>query len=146
MKLFILFIATVLTVTSCGEKQREIAKTNTYAGTNTKRYASITGLKPEKVDHYKALHAEVWPKVLATITACNIRNYSIYLKEIDDRFYLFSYFEYIGDDFDRDMEKMAADTVTQRWWKETDPCQIPLPEATAANQVWTPMEEVFHTP
>jgi L-rhamnose mutarotase len=24
-----------------------------------------------------------------------------------------------------DMKKMAADSTTQRWWKETDPCQQP---------------------
>lgn len=24
---------------------------------------------------------------------------------------------------------MAADSTTQRWWKETDPCQQPLPDA-----------------
>lgn len=29
------------------------------------------------------------------------------------------------------MKKMAADSVTKRWWQETDPCQLPLPEAAA---------------
>jgi L-rhamnose mutarotase len=33
------------------------------------------------------------------IMACNIRNYSIYNKDG----YLFSYFEYVGEHFDRDM-------------------------------------------
>jgi L-rhamnose mutarotase len=59
---------------------------------------------------------------------------------------LFSYFEYIGNDFDGDMKKMAADSTTLRWWKETDPTQNPLPEAAAKKQTWTNMEEVFHTP
>ena len=39
---------------------------------------------------------------------------------------------------------MAADPETQRWWKETDPTQIPLPGAAANNQIWSKMEEVFH--
>ena len=30
------------------------------------------GLKPEKIDEYKRLHAAVWPEVLAMISACNI--------------------------------------------------------------------------
>ena len=39
---------------------------------------------------------------------------------------------------------MAADTVTQRWWKETAPVQIPLPDAAAAGQTWSGMEELMH--
>ena len=41
------------------------------------------------------------------------------------------------------MAKMAADPVTQRWWKETDPCQIPIP-GCSPKEFWSAMEEVFH--
>lgn len=109
------------------------------------RFGSVTGLKPEKLDYYKKLHADAWPAVLKKINECNIENYSIYLHKIKDSYYLFSYFEYTGDDFDADMEKMAADPDTQRWWKETDPCQQPLADAAAKNEIWSTMEEVFHT-
>jgi len=108
------------------------------------RYGMVTGVKPDKLSYYKELHAKPWPAVIAKIKECNIENYSIYLQRIDDKFFLFSYFEYTGNDFDKDMKKMAADTTTQRWWRETDPCQIPLPEAAANKQIWTRMEEVFH--
>jgi L-rhamnose mutarotase len=110
-----------------------------------KRYASVTGLKEEKIEEYKKLHAAAWPKVLKRIKACNIQNYSIYFKKIDGKNYLFSYFEYVGDDFELDMQKMEDDPETQRWWKETDPCQIPLPDAVAKGATWSDMEEVFHT-
>jgi len=109
-----------------------------------KRFGSITGLKPEKMAYYKQLHAKAWPSVLKKISACNIRNYSIYLKKIDTSYYLFSYFEYTGDHFNEDMKRMADDPDTQRWWKETDPCQQPLPEMTGTAKIWSPMEEVFH--
>jgi len=108
------------------------------------RYGMITGLKPEKLDHYKQLHAHPWPGVLDKIRECNIQNYSIYIQKIDDKYFLFSYFEYTGKNFDKDMQIMAADTITQRWWKETDPCQLPLREALAKHKIWTSMEEVFH--
>ena len=108
------------------------------------RYGTITGLKPGKIADYKKLHAAAWPAVLKKISDCNIRNYSIYLKEIDGKPYLFSYFEYTGKDFTADMKKMAADTTTQRWWKETAPMQVPLPDATAKGETWSSMEEVFH--
>ncbi len=110
-----------------------------------KRYGMITGIKPGKIAYYKELHAAVWPGVLRRIKDCNIQNYSIFLKEIDSKYYLFSYFEYIGNDFDADMQKMAADAETQRWWKETDPTQIPLPDVASKNETWSSMEEVFHT-
>ncbi|WP_316827336.1 L-rhamnose mutarotase [Pedobacter miscanthi] len=99
-----------------------------------KRYGSITGLKPEKIADYKKLHAAAWPGVLKKISECNIKNYSIYLKEIEGKTYLFSYFEYTGSDFASDMKKMAADKTTQRWWKETAPMQIPLPNAAAKGE------------
>lgn len=43
-----------------------------------KRVGSIIGVRPEKLEEYKRLHANVWPGVLEMIKACNIRNYSIY--------------------------------------------------------------------
>jgi L-rhamnose mutarotase len=104
----------------------------------------ITGLKPDKINEYKQLHAAAWPGVLKKISEVNIRNYSIYLKKIDDKYYLFSYFEYTGNNFDADMKKMAADSTTVKWWSLTAPMQIPLPEAAVKKQTWTSMEEVFH--
>ena len=105
-----------------------------------KRFGSVIRLKPEKEAEYRELHANAWPDVLEMIHTCNIRNYSIYFKDG----YLFSYFEYIGDDFDADMQKMADDPVTQSWWKLTDPCQEPL-ESRREGEWWASMEEVFHT-
>lgn len=110
-----------------------------------KRFASLTGVKKDKLAYYKRLHANAWPAVLKQIRASNIQNYSIYLKEIEGHYYLFSYFEYTGDNFEADMNKMAQNKETQQWWKETDPCQIPLPDAAAKGAIWADMEEVFHT-
>lgn len=104
-----------------------------------KRYGSVIGVKPEKLDEYKKLHADVWPAVLKMIWDCNMRNYSIYY--IDG--YLFSYYEYIGTDYESDMAKMAADPVTQKWWDVCKPCQKPI-EARNEGEWWASMEEVFH--
>lgn len=105
-----------------------------------KRYGSVIGIRPEKLEEYKRLHVNVWPEVLKRIKACHIRNYSIYHKDG----YLFSYFEYIGDDYDGDMAKMAADPTTQKWWDVCKPCQEPL-ETRAQGEWWADMEEIFHT-
>ncbi|MCG8311061.1 MAG: L-rhamnose mutarotase [Cytophagales bacterium] len=103
------------------------------------RYGMVVEIKPEKIEEYKKLHAAVWPDVLKINTECNIRNYSIYLKDN----MLFSYFEYVGVDFDNDMAKMAADPTIQKWWDVCKPCHKPL-DSRKDGEWWATMEEVFH--
>lgn len=104
-----------------------------------KRYGSIIKVKPESLDEYKRVHREVWPGVLKTIWDCNMRNYSIFY----GNGCLFSYFEYIGDNYEADMKKMEADPVTLEWWKITKPMQEPL-ENVPEGGWWLELEEVFH--
>jgi L-rhamnose mutarotase len=109
-----------------------------------KRYGSVIGVNAAKIEEYKKLHAAVWPGVLAMITRCHIRNYSIYLRRLPDgQHYLFSYFEYTGTDFAADMATMAADPTTQKWWSVCIPCQQPLADRKP-DEWWAGMEEVFH--
>jgi L-rhamnose mutarotase len=114
------------------------------APTQVQRKAWVTGLKPQKAEYYRKLHANPWPSVNAKLKECNIQNFSIYEREIAGKTYLFAYLEYTGKDFDADMKKMAADPETQRWWKETDPCQSPLPDALKAGKIWSDTKEVYH--
>lgn len=108
------------------------------------RYGTVLGVKEEKISYYKELHAAVWPDVLRMIEACSIQNYSIYLRKLPDgKYYLFSYFEYTGEDFEADCAKMASDPTTQKWWGECMPCQEPLSDR-AEGEWWADMEEVFH--
>ncbi len=108
------------------------------------RYGSVIEVKPDKLDEYKRLHAAAWPGVLRMIKACNLQNYSIYLRRLPDgRLYLFSYFEYAGGDFAADMATMAADPETQRWWAACKPCHAPFADRTP-DEWWAGMEEVFH--
>ena len=109
-----------------------------------KRYGSVIGIRLEKIEEYKRLHAAVWPDVLKMIKACHIRNYSIYLRRLDNgHHYLFSYFEYEGTDFQADMKKMAADPSTRKWWSFCEPCQVPMADRKKG-EWWADMEEVFH--
>ena len=105
-----------------------------------RRYGQVIGVDPERYDEYVAAHAAVWPSVLATIRACNIRNYTIFARGQQ----LFGYFEYVGDDYDADMARMAADPETQRWWSWMKPMQQPLDDR-GPGEWWAAMGEVFHT-
>jgi len=105
------------------------------------RMGMVIGLEPDKIADYKALHAAVWPEILALLSVCNITNYSIYLKEPENL--LFGYWEYVGDDFDAEMAKMAADPKNQEWWAACMPCQKPL-ATRKEGEWWAMMPEVFH--
>ena len=67
-------------------------------------------MKPEYLEKYKALHANPWPEVNEMIKKCNIQNYSIYYRGG----YLFSYFEYVGDNYEEDMKKKWLQTPKHR--------------------------------
>ena len=105
-----------------------------------KRFGQVIGVKAETFAEYVEYHAAVWPEILGMITECNISNYSIFHKDG----LLFAYFEYVGDDFDADMAKMAADPKTQEWWDIMMPMQSPL-ETRAEGEWWATIDEVFHT-
>lgn len=105
-----------------------------------KRFGQVAKVRPEKEAYYRELHANPWPGVLKTITDCNIKNYSIYIRDG----YAYSYFEYVGTDYEADMEKMASDPVTQDWWAECVPCLEPVDSAPEGTSSWVEMEEVFY--
>lgn len=107
-----------------------------------KRFGSVIGLKPEKEQYYRELHADAWPQVLQQLKRSNLSNFSIFVTELAGARYLFSYFEYTGEDYDADMNKMAEDPTTLKWWQETDPCQIQLPNRGEADN-WSAMELLF---
>ena len=104
-----------------------------------KRYGSVIRVKPDKLADYKYHHAHAWPENNAMIKECNIQNYSIY--SFGDL--LFSYFEYVGDDYEADMAKMASDLKTQEWWALVKPFQLPMKDRKQG-EWWADMEEVYH--
>lgn len=106
----------------------------------SERHLQIIGLKPEAKEEYIRLHHIVWPEVEARLSASSIENYTIF----NHGDLLLGYFEYTGIDYAADMAAMAADPVTQQWWKLTDPCQQPLPDAAAAGKMWDDAVELWH--
>lgn len=105
------------------------------------RMGMMIGVKPEHIAEYKRIHAAVWPEVLAKISECGIKNYSIFLREPEN--IMFGYWEYHGADFAADAAKMAADPRTQDWWAVCMPMQAPL-ISRKQGEWWAMAEEVFH--
>jgi L-rhamnose mutarotase len=104
-----------------------------------KRIGQVIRLKPEGMTEYVRLHRQVWPDVVKMISECHVINYSIYLKDN----YLFAYFEYVGNNFESDMGKMARNKQTQQWWAVVKPLMEPLQTATSG-EFWATMDEIFH--
>lgn len=130
----VLLLALQLVMPGC-EQEKQAAITPPQ---KVKRVASLIKVRPEFEERYIIIHKHTFPGVLKQIYNVNIRNYSIFLKDG----ILFSYFEYIGDDYAGDMQKIADET-TREWWKLTDPMQEPL-ETRKEGEWWAEMEEVFH--
>ncbi len=109
------------------------------------RHGMVIGVKKEALAEYKRLHANTWPEVLKATRECNIRNYSIFVKEIEpDKYLLFGYFEYTGTDMKADWAKMKTYPVMHEWWKLTDPMQTP-PPIREKDEWWAMAELIFHT-
>ncbi|MBR5543060.1 MAG: L-rhamnose mutarotase [Oscillospiraceae bacterium] len=83
-----------------------------------RRFILHSYLKPEKVEEYVELHRNTWPEVLDLISKTNITNYSISIKGNE----LFTYYEYVGDDYEADMKIQDDSPIMQEWWKHTTPC------------------------
>lgn len=103
------------------------------------RYAQVVKVRPEKYEEYKYLHDHVWPEIVDLIHAANVENFNIFYRDG----YLFKYFEYVGEDFQGDMEKLASNPKNKEWLTHTDPCQEAV-ETAEPGQLWAPMELMIH--
>jgi len=109
-----------------------------------KFFGQIGRIKPECIEEYCRLHevdvyTEKWAGVLQLIRDCNIQNYNIFIE--DD--VVFGYYEYVGEDYEADMAKMAADPLNQEWWSHTRPCFTKY-KADSPEAFYTDMKQIFH--
>lgn len=120
-----------------GEVRAEQAKDSAKA----KRVGMVIGLDPNQIEEYKDLHADDHAGVRDLLAQANMRNFSIFLRELDNGdHYLFGYYEYVGDDFDKDMAWLADQPRNKAWLKVTDAMQRPLQGADG----WSEMEQVYY--
>jgi L-rhamnose mutarotase len=106
-----------------------------------KRVGMVIKIKPECIEEYKAVHADSNYGVRDLLIEANMRNFSIFLHQLDDgNWYEFGYYEYTGDDFEADMAKLDKHPRNIEWLKVCDPMQIPL----EGNDSWAEMEQVYY--
>jgi L-rhamnose mutarotase len=107
-----------------------------------KQVGMVVGIKPDRIAEYTRLHTGDNCPVRDLLNKYHMHNFSIFLHQIDGRWYEFGYYEYTGDDFEGDMAKLAAEPRNQEWLKVCDPMQIPL----KGEKSWATMERVFYNP
>jgi L-rhamnose mutarotase len=102
------------------------------------RACFLLKVRPEKLDEYKARHADVWPEMLEALRQSGWRNYSIFLQPDGQ---VVGYLE--TDDFERCRAAMKNHPVNARWQAEMA-ALFESANGRAADDLMFPLEEVFH--
>jgi L-rhamnose mutarotase len=109
-----------------------------YVKRKTMRACFLLKVRREKMDEYKARHAQVWPEMLKALRESGWRNYSLFLRPDG---VVVGYVE--AADFEKCRAAMKDHPVNARWQSE----MAPLFESTnghSADDLMLPLEEVFH--
>jgi L-rhamnose mutarotase len=107
----------------------------------TKRVGKVIEIKEDRLEEYKSLHAGYNSGVRDLLNAVNIQNFSIYVTQFPDgKYYLFSYYEYKGEDYQKDMAKLGAEPRIKKWLEMCDAMQISLQKESS----WKVMDPVYY--
>ena len=107
---------------------------------NVKRIGMVIKIKPDSLNEYLELHADNNPGVRDLLSKYNMRNFSIFMTQLEDgNYYEFGYYEYWGKDFDSDVAALNKEPRNAEWLKVCDPMQIPL-EGEAS---WKIMQRIY---
>jgi L-rhamnose mutarotase len=104
------------------------------------RVGMVIKIKPEKLEEYLALHADTNSGVRHLLSKYHIRNFSIFMTQLEDSsYYEFGYWEYWGDNYEEDMKKLDLEPENKAWLEMCDPMQIPLEGETS----WRRMDRIY---
>ncbi len=102
------------------------------------RICFLLKVRQDKVEEYKARHAQVWPEMLEALRETGWRNYSLFLRPDG---LLVGYLE--AENFKKCCAEMKKHPVNARWQAEMSPFFETL-AGGAADDNMIPLEEVFH--
>lgn len=102
----------------------------------------VIGIRAEYLDEYRKMHVESCSGIRDLLVKYHLRNYSVFLQRIQDRWYEFGYYEYAGRDFEGDMASLAAEQRNQEWLEICERMYVPLEDEAS----WVRMEQIFFNP
>ena len=101
----------------------------------------VVKIKPERLDEYLALHGDALSGVRDLLEKVNMRNFSIFLVQLEDgNYYEFSFHEYWEDAFETNMAELDAEPRNKEWLKMCEPMQISLEGET----LWKQMKRMYY--
>jgi L-rhamnose mutarotase len=102
------------------------------------RACFLARVRPDRLDEYRARHAEVWPEMTAALRAAGWANYTLFLS--DDGL-LVGYLE--TDDYPAARQRMAQTGVNDRWQAEMAP-YFADPGGGRPDEGFGRVAEIFH--
>lgn len=106
-----------------------------------KRMIRLVALKQGRINEVLTLYKNCWPEVLEALEKANIRNFSIYVQK--ESHTLVSYWEYHGQDYERDYRTLSVQPGMKRW---DSVCRSSLQEVAGfqnGSDLWAPTELVY---
>ena len=101
-----------------------------------RRVAFTMKLNPGCADEYRKRHADIWPELKELLTSSGIRDYSIYLDEMNN--ILFATLKLTEDNTNDSIPEQEA---VKRWWDYMSDIMETHPDKSP---VQYPLLEVFH--
>ncbi len=102
------------------------------------RVCFVLHIRPDRVEEYRARHAEVWPEMRRALSDTGWHNYSLFLREDG---LLIGYLE--TEDFGAARAGMAGLDVNARWQAEMAPFFADIGDDDP-DAAMVPLPEVFH--
>ncbi|HET6856624.1 MAG TPA: L-rhamnose mutarotase [Streptomyces sp.] len=102
------------------------------------RVCFLLKVRQDRLDEYRARHADVWPEMRAALSAAGWHNYSLHLSPDG---LLVGHVE--TEDFAAAQTAMAATEVNARWQAEMAEYFEDL-DGRGPDEAMVPLEEIFH--
>ena len=107
-------------------------------GPARERICFVLRVRPDRLEEYRARHADVWPQMRDALHDAGWANYSLFLREDG---LLVGYLECA--DFAAAVAAMQGQPVNVRWQAEMAPF-FELPAGGAPDTSMEPLGEIFH--
>ena len=101
------------------------------------RVCFVLQVRPERLEEYRARHAEVWPEMLSALSRHGWTNYSLFLRPDG---MLIGYLE--TPDFARALAGMETEPINARWQADMQPFFAGLDGRP--DQGMRRIDEIFH--
>ena len=137
----IMLAGCIFIFTYCYPGSREKIREGDKTITEIKRVGMVIKLDSARMKEYVALHADSTPGVRDLLVKYHLRNFSIFLTQLEDgNYYEFGYYEYTGSNYEADMAALDAEPRNKEWLKRCDPMQIPLKGESS----WKKMKQIYY--